>query len=174
VIAHGAQWGYEFDHEITYDKLCLANDAVYIACKDGKWTAVGSQFQHPYVFKTLFSGEELVFDDYCEARSVLQGTMYLDKEEYEQDEDLDHRRMRHIGRTGRFVPVLQGGGTLYRVKEGKYYAVTGTKGYRWMDAETAQHVPDLQIDMSYFVKLADAAVKTIEQFGSFKEFVNAT
>jgi hypothetical protein len=50
--------------------------------------------------------------------------------------------------------------------------VAGTKGYRWMDAETAQHIPDLQIDMSYFVKLADTAVKTIEQFGSFKEFVS--
>jgi len=100
--------------------------------------------------------------------------MYLDKEEYEQGEDLNHRRMRHIGRTGRFVPVVQGGGTLYRVKDDKYYAVSGTKGYRWMDAETAKSIPDLQIDMSYFVKLADAAVKTIEQFGSFKEFVDAS
>jgi len=174
VLAHGPQWGYQFEHEKTFDTLCLVNDAVYIARSGAEWTAVGSQFQHPYVFKTLFTGQELVFDDYCEARSVLQGTMYLDKEEYEQGEDLNHRRMRHIGRTGRFVPVVQGGGTLYRVKDDKYYAVSGTKGYRWMDAETAKNIPDLQIDMSYFVKLADAAVKTIEQFGSFKEFVDAS
>jgi energy-coupling factor transporter ATP-binding protein EcfA2 len=172
VMAHGPQFGYQFEHEKTFDRLCLVNDAVYIARSGAEWTAVGSQFQHPYVFKTLFTKQELEFDDYCEARSVLQGTMYLDKEEYDQGEDLDRRRMRHIGRTGRFVPVVQGGGTLYRVKDDKYYAVAGTKGYRWMDAETAQHIPDLQIDMSYFVKLADTAVKTIEQFGSFKEFVS--
>jgi energy-coupling factor transporter ATP-binding protein EcfA2 len=178
VISHGAQWGYEFEHELTFDKLCLANDAVYIARKDGKWTAVGSQFQHPYVFKKLFSKEKLTFDDYCENRSVIQGTMYLDRpdiscigEEYVESEEPDHRRMRHIGRTGRFVPVLQGGGTLYRVKDDKYYAVTGTKGYRWIEAEVAQTIPDLQIDMSYFAKLADEAVKTIETFGSFEEFV---
>jgi energy-coupling factor transporter ATP-binding protein EcfA2 len=178
VISHGAQWGYEFEHELTFDKLCLANDAVYIARRDGKWTAVGSQFQHPYVFKKLFSKEKLTFDDYCENRSVIQGAMYLDRpdiscigEEYVESEEPDHRRMRHIGRTGRFVPVLQGGGTLYRVKDDKYYAVTGTKGYRWIEAEVAQTIPDLQIDMSYFTKLANEAVKTIETFGSFEEFV---
>ena len=168
---HGARYGYEFEHETTYDKLCLVNDAVYIACKDGQWTAVGSQFQHPYVFKTLFSGEELGFNDYCENRSVLQGTMYLDREDHDEKAELDYRNMRHLGRTGRFVPVLQGGGTLYRVKEDKYYAVTGTKGHKWVEAEIAQSMPDLQIDMSYFEKLSDEAVQAIEEFGSFKNFV---
>jgi len=174
VKEHGARYGYDFEHEITYDVLCLVNEAVYIARKGDKWTAVGSQFQHPYVFKTLFSGEELTFDDYCESKSVLQGTMYLDREEHNEDEELDHRRMRHVGRTGRFVPVLEKGGALYRVKEDKYYAVAGTKGYRWIEAEIAQTIPDLKIDMSYFEKLSDEAVKTIEQFGSFEEFVNAS
>jgi energy-coupling factor transporter ATP-binding protein EcfA2 len=174
VIEHGKKYGYDFEHEITYDKLCLVNDAVYIALKDGTWTAVGSQFQHPYVFKTLFSGEELGFDDFCENKNVIQGTMYLDREEHEKDEELDHRRMRHLGRTGRFVPVLEGGGTLYRVKDEKYYAVTGTKGHQWVEAEIAKEMPDLKIDMSYFEKLGNDAVKTIEQFGSYKEFVNGT
>ena len=84
VTQHGKRYGYEFEHEITYDKLCLVNDAVYIACKDGKWTAVGSQFQHPFIFKSLFSGEKLTFDDYCESKNVLQGTMYLDREEHDK------------------------------------------------------------------------------------------
>ena len=172
VKEHGARYGYDFEHEITYDVLCLVNEAVYIARKGDKWTAVGSQFQHPYVFKTLFSGEELTFDDYCESKSVLQGTMYLDREEHEKDEELDHRRMRHVGRTGRFVPVHEKGGTLFRVKEDKYYAVAGTKGYKWIEAEIAQSTPDLKIDMSYFEKLQDDAVKTIEAFGSFNDFVN--
>jgi hypothetical protein len=172
VVSHGSKYGYEFEHEKTFDKLCLVNDAVYIARSGTDWIAVGSQFQHPYVFKTLFSGKKLTFDDYCENRSVIQGSMYLDKENQDAKvSELDYRYMRHVGRTGRFVPVLQEGGTLYRVKDDKYYAVSGTKGFKWMEAELAQTVPDLQIDMSYFGKLANEAVKTIEQFGSFEEFV---
>jgi energy-coupling factor transporter ATP-binding protein EcfA2 len=166
----GSFYKYEFDHEVTYDKLCLVNDAVYIARKDGKWTAVGSQFQHPYVFKTLFSGEELTFDDHCENKTVLQGTMYLDKEG--QDEEVrDYHRMRHVGRSGRFVPVREGGGTLYRVKNDKYYAVAGTKGHQWIDADIAKSIPDLQIDMSYFDKLKADAIRSIEKFGPFEEFI---
>ena len=172
VTQHGKRYGYDFEHEVTYDKLCLVNDAVYIARKGDSWTAVGSQFQHPYIFKSLFSGEKLTFDDYCESRSVIQGTMYLDREEHEKDEALDHHNMRHVGRTGRFVPVLEGGGTLLRVKEDRYYAVTGTKGHKWIEAEIAQSMPDLKIDMTYFEKLKTEAIKTIEQFGSFQEFVS--
>lgn len=173
VKEHGKRYQYEFEHETTYDKLCLVNDAVYIARKDDQWTAVGSQFQHPYVFKTLFSGEELNFNDYCENREVRQGLMYLDREEHDDKTALDHRSMRLVGRAGSFVPVLQGGGTLYRVKDDKYYAVTGTKGYRWVEAEIAQSMPDLQIDMSYFEKLSKDAIDTIEEFGSFRDFVRS-
>jgi energy-coupling factor transporter ATP-binding protein EcfA2 len=172
VKEHGARYGYEFEHEITYEKICLVNDAVYIAYKDGQWTAVGSQFQHPYIFKTLFSGEALTFDDFCESKNVVQGTMYLDREEHDKDEELSIENMRHVGRSGRFVPVQEGGGTLYRVKDEKYYAVTGTKGHRWIEAEIAQSMPDLKIDESYFEKLKDDAIKTIEKFGSFQEFVS--
>jgi len=172
VVKHGKKYGYDFEHEITYDKLCLVNDAVYIARKDDTWTAVGSQFQHPYIFKSLFSGEKLTFDDFCESKNVVQGTMYMDREEHEKGEDLDHRSMRHLGRTGRFVPVLEAGGTLYRVKDDKYYAVAGTKGYKWIDAEIAKTLPDLKIDMSYFEKLKIEAIKAIEAFGSFQELVS--
>ncbi len=172
VIKHGKRYGYDFEHEVTYDKLCLVNDAVYIARKGDKWTAVGSQFQHPYVFKTLFSKEKLTFDDFCESKSVIQGTMYLDRKDREKDESLLHSSMRHLGRTGRFVPVLEGGGTLYRVKDDRYYIVTGTKGHKWVEAEIAQSMPDLKIDMSYFEKLKDDAIKTIEQFGSFEELIS--
>ena len=168
VMGFGEIYGYEFEHEATYDRFCLVNDAVYIAKKGDEWIAVGSQFQHPYVFKTLFSGEELTFDDYCESRSVVKGIMYLDTT---GDEEPDVTKMRHLGRTGLFIPVLSGGGKIYRVNEGKYYAVAGTKGHLWIDAEVAKQRDDLQIDMSYFEKLRDSAIATIEQFGSFSEFV---
>lgn len=171
VTQFGTVYGYEFDHEVTYDKFCLVNDAVYIARVGDKWTAVGSQFQHPYVFKSLFSGDELTFDDHCESKNVVQGTMYLDKDGDPKDEDRDYCRMRHLGRTGRFVPVLEGGGTLYRVKDDKYYAVSGTKGYKWIEAEVAEAMDLVEVDMTYFDKLKDEAIKSIEKFGSFEEFI---
>jgi hypothetical protein len=166
----GASYGYEFELETVYDKLCLVNDAVYIARKGDQWTAVGAQFQHPYVFKTLFSGEEVGFDDLCEARTVVKGAMYLDKE---PDIAPELERMRHLGRTGRFIPVLEGGGVLYRVNEDKFYLVASTKGHLWMEAHVAKALGDqLKIDMSYFDKLKTDAIVTIEQFGSFEELIN--
>jgi hypothetical protein len=99
--------------------------------------------------------------------------MYMDREDREKGEELDHRDMRHLGRTGRFVPVLQGGGTLYRVKDDRFYLVTGTKGHKWVEAEIAQSMDNLQIDMSYFEKLQKEAIKTIEEFGSYEELIDA-
>ena len=31
VMDYGQQYGYNFEHEATYDRMCLVNDAVYIA-----------------------------------------------------------------------------------------------------------------------------------------------
>lgn len=100
VMDYGKRYGYTFEHEATYDRMCLVNDAVYIArfkdvewCenaygyipskqkkKAGKWTATGTQFAVPYVFKTLFSKEEIEFDDLCETKSVT-ASLYLDMNE---------------------------------------------------------------------------------------------
>ena len=80
------------------------------------WDAVGAQFQHPYVFKTLFSKEEIVLKDSFETKEVKQGAMYLDFDAIEKPMFEDNG-MHFVGRTGLFVPVLQGGGILYRVKE---------------------------------------------------------
>ena len=88
----GQKYGYEMEHECTYDRMCLVNDAVYIAkydeCgirnKGGKhpneWTATGTQFQIPYVFKTLFSHEPIEFEDLCETKTV-KTALYLDMNE---------------------------------------------------------------------------------------------
>lgn len=86
VMNYGKMYGYDFEHEATYDRMCLVNDAVYIArYKDGKeagkWTATGTQFQVPYVFKKLFSKEPIEFEDMCETKSVAKGTLYLDMNE---------------------------------------------------------------------------------------------
>jgi DNA polymerase elongation subunit (family B)/energy-coupling factor transporter ATP-binding protein EcfA2 len=163
----GSDYGYDFEHEGTYEKFCLVNDAVYIAKSGNKWEAVGAQFQHPYVYKTLFSGEEITFDDICEAKTVTQGVMYLD---FEGSEIIE--QMRHVGRTGRFVPVVEGGGRLYRIKDNKHYAVTGTKDYSWVEASVAKDNQNYQLDDSYFITLVDKAKESINKFGNFEDFIS--
>lgn len=177
VTDFGAKYGYTFEHEATYDRMTLVNDAVYIAhygwaAKEsliGKWYAVGAQFQHPYVFKQLFSREPVEFKDLCEAHQVINSAMYLDYSPSGKEGPWSF-----IGRTGLFVPVKEGygGGNLWRVKDDKNYAVSGTKGFLWVEAETAKNLSSEAIDMTYFEKLADTAVKTIEKFGSFEEFTD--
>lgn len=83
VINFGAKYGYTFEHEATYSKFALVNDAVYIAKKDecitNCWEAKGAQFQHPYVFKKLFGYEDdITYRDLCETKHVTQGTLHLD------------------------------------------------------------------------------------------------
>lgn len=163
----GSDYGYDFEHEGTYEKFCLVNDAVYIAKSGNKWEAVGAQFQHPYVYKTLFSGEEITFDDICEAKTVTQGVMYLD---FEGSEIIE--QMRHVGRTGRFVPVVEGGGRLYRIKDNKHYAVTGTKDYSWVEASVAKDNQNYRLDDSYFITLVDKAKESINKFGNFEDFIS--
>lgn len=95
VMNYGKQYGYTFEHEATYAKMCLVNDAVYIAkYDDGEhdfelptgeivktaWTATGTQFQVPYVFKTLFSKSAIGFRDMCETKTVTSA-LYLDMNE---------------------------------------------------------------------------------------------
>lgn len=83
VCKFGAKYGYTFEQEETYAKMCLVNDAVYIAqTEKGEWTATGAQFAHPYVFKILFSKEPIIFSDLAETRAVTDpSALYLDLNE---------------------------------------------------------------------------------------------
>jgi hypothetical protein len=133
--------------------------------------AVGAQFQHPYVFKELFSHEDLTFDDLCEVKNVTQGAMYLDMV---GNGEIDE--MLFVGRTGSFMPVRYDGGSIWRVKEGKKYHVTGTKDYMWIERERAAYrdtLHELFTDMDYFETLKNDAIKAIEKFIPFEEFISA-
>jgi len=100
---YGKLYGYTFEHEATYEKMALVNNAVYIAryldpakCQDyygyipkdnskkyekhGGWTATGKEFDVPYVFKTLFSHEDIDFYDLGVTVNV-NTSLYLDMNE---------------------------------------------------------------------------------------------
>lgn len=179
VLDFGKKYGYNFEVEHVFEKICLVNDAVYIAklAEDdpedpGKWTATGAQFQQPYIFKTLFSKEPIEFEDMCEVKSVTKGDIYLDfNEELPEDE---HNYI-FVGRIGQFCPMVEGinAGILYRCQDDKYYAVTGTKGYRWMESEVVKknNLVD-KINIEYYQKLVDDAIDSINEYGDIEEFVD--
>ena len=212
VMDFGEKYGYTFEHEATYDRMCLVNDAVYICKykggkKDGKWDATGTQFQIPYVFKTLFSKEPIEFEDMCETKSVTS-SLYLDmnenlpdvsdlekelaklntklrkgeilEKEYEvqaavlEEQIAKGHDYQFVGRVGNFCPILpgHGGGLLVREKDGKYYAATGSKGFRWLESETVRGANEEFIDRSYYNNLVDDAIATINNYGDFEWFVS--
>lgn len=210
------KYGYTFEHEATYEKMCQTNDADYVAkTTEGRWTATGKQFQIPYVFKSLFSHEQITFDDKCGSFQV-KSALYLDMNEgiaLEENiekaiqKELDYRNKRDVvddfigyknpafkevsddelrsmidkshnyifvGRVGQFCPIKPGcgGGLLMREQNGKYYAATGTKGYRWLESEMVRELgKEDDIDLKYYRKLVDEAVKSISQYGDFEAFV---
>lgn len=172
VMDYGKEYGYTFEHEATYDRMCLVNDAVYIArYEDGKWTATGTQFQVPYVFKKLFSREPIEFDDLCETKSVSTA-LYLDMNEGLPE---DAHNYKFVGRVGRFSPIKAGcgGGVLLRKTDKGYSAATGSKGYRWMESEEVKKLgKEKDVDRSYYDRLVDEAVETISQYGDFEQFIS--
>ena len=219
-------YGYEFDHEATYDKLCLVNNAVYIAkyasvekcealygyCpgdnKDhpGDWTATGTQFAVPYVFKTLFSHEDIVFDDFCETKSSMSA-IYVDLNETLPDVTAYEKELAKltkltasgklvpigteeriteltkliaeghdyvfVGKVGQFCPIRPGfnGGVLYRETDGKYCALGGSKGFRWLESENIRDLnkPEM-IDRSYYDALVTDAAGSIFNYGNVDWF----
>ena len=221
VMNFGKQYGYTFEHEATYDRMCLVNNAVYIAkykdpaeCEKlygyipgdnkkhgGEWTATGTQFAVPYVFKKLFSKEKIEFSDMCETFSVAKGDLYLDMNENlsdvsmlekelatlakkndnpERQEELKElidkgHDLRFVGRVGQFSPILPGNnaGVLYRVNEGKNYAASGTTGFRWLESEMVRDLNmEDKVDRSFYDKLANDAIEAIAAVGNYEWFVS--
>ena len=201
VMDFGKRYGYTFEHEATYDRMCLVNNAVYIAkgkdvewCEAtygyipskqkkyaGKWTATGKQFQVPYVFKKLFSKEEIAFEDLCETKEV-KTAVYLDRNEGLPEGEHDYH---FVGKVGSFCPVKPGCGGAELVRENKdkdgnvkYDSVTGTlkpdkTPYRWLEAEMVKSLnKESDIDTSYYSKLVDDAVTAISEYGDFEWFVS--
>lgn len=168
IYEFGRRYGYEFEVEDKYERICLVNDAVYIARDyEGQWHATGAQFAEPYVFKTLFSKEPLTFEDLILKKTVTT-SIWMDT----GTEEAPDRR--YIGRSGAFVPVTEGGGTLWREKDGKYSALGGTKGYRFVEAETMKEVGlNGPIDYTYYRAMSDKARSAIEKCSDGTAFLEA-
>ena len=182
----GKLYGYTFEHEATYKRMCLVNDAVYVAkyateeeCiqmygyspednskHGGEWTATGKQFKVPYVFKTLFdTSSPIDIYDMGEVKSS-QTALYLDNNE---DLSLDEHNYCFVGKVGQFTPVKEGkgGGDLVVIakdKEGndKYDFAQEAKGYKWKQTLEIHDLDD--IDRNFYIEKVDAAKDVINEF----------
>lgn len=146
VMEFGRRYGYTFEHEATYDRMCLVNDSVYIARYDTAercmqrygyipddvrkhsfgWTATGKQFAVPYVFKTLFSHEPIELSDLCETFSV-SGSLYLDMNEALPDVSAEERELAKLRKKGDLSPELEHD-LLERIAAGHSYRFVGRVG----------------------------------------------
>ena len=190
------EYGYTFEHECTYDRMCLVNKSAYI-CKyattekcdelygyvpadnvkhPGQWSATAKQFAVPYVFKKLFTKEPIEFKDLCETKEV-KTALYLDMNEGLPDGEHSYR---FIGKVGQFCPIKPGCGGGELVREGKddegnvkYSSATGAKGYRWLESEMVRELDKIDdIDKSYYDKLVDDAADVISKYGDLEWFVS--
>lgn len=192
VMDYGKQYGYTFENEATYSKMCLINDSTFIAkvvVEDGKkiepyWKAVGKEFQVPYIFKTLFTHEPIEFEDLCETKSVTTAQLYLNMVNHMDEPENLH----FVGKVGLFTPIKPGcgGGILLRKddKTGKLQAVEGTKlpgkipkgendRYFWLEAEAVLALDKQDdIDYDYWDHAVQSAKDKISKFGNFDEFVS--
>lgn len=191
VMDYGRLYGYNFEHEATYERMCLITKADYVARYMGKeeaekmygyipsdlydhggeWTETGDWFMDSYLFKTLFTHEDILLEDMYEVNSVTTA-LYLDMNENLSKDDHNYI---FVGKCGAFCPVLPGtgGGLLVRQNGEKFDSANGAKGYRWKEYEV---VRDLglgdQVDRSYYDKRTAAAKAEIEKFGPFDLFVS--
>ena len=84
-------------------------------------------------------------------------------------------KYRFVGRVGRFTPMKKGtgGGILYRGANDKYYAATGTTGYRWMESEVVKQLnKEDDIDRTYYDEMLNKAVDAISAYGDFEWFAS--
>lgn len=233
------KYGYTMEHEATYERMCLIDKAQYIAsymlpeeCEKiygyapdenveyikehgHTWTATGDEFRRPFIFKTMFSGEPLTFDDKCITNTVKDAAIYLDmnenlKPQPEAEKELkvraynaEHSEKKKkndpqfltmsddeledlvrsaddyhfVGRVGRFCPIKPGcgGGELLVYRGDKYDSVSGSKGYRWLEAEVVKSMgKESDIDSGYFEEQIGKAIDNINKFGNYDRFIDTS
>lgn len=150
VTEFGKEYGYSFDHEATYSKLALVNKSTYVSkdAETGEWEATGAQFKESYVFKVLFTEEEILPKDFFITKEVKNASIHVGGE--------------FVGRIAELYSSKTGE-DVRRITEDKEGYVSGTKGHKWKLSKDFTDRED--IDMEYYNGLVEKAVSAIEKVG---------
>ena len=150
------KYGYTFEVEAIYDKLGLINKSTYASkTKDGKWEATGTQLLEPYVFKTLFSKDEISKEDLFITKEVKNADIYLGD--------------KFIGRLAS-IYASKTGEEIWRVTEDRKGHISGTKGFKWKLSSEFTDYKD--VDMTYYQGLIDKALEAIGKVGVVTDLVD--
>src|SRR5690625_2751936 len=78
ILDFAKQYGYNFELEDVYKRFAIVNKSTYVCeNEDGVWDATGAQYKEPFVFKMLFSKEELTREDFFQTKQVRNASLYL-------------------------------------------------------------------------------------------------
>lgn len=173
IISYGKEWGYDFEVESKYDRICLIDKAQYIAKdEEGDWEPKGDAFLNPYVFKKLFSGEGVTIEDIGVTIAADKGALYLD---FNEDLPEDEHDYRFVGKVSSFIPVTpgNGGAELKVLRDGKYSYPSGCTGWRWFETEYYRVCCLTSVlNTEYYDKLIEDTKEAMREFGDPDRFIN--
>src|SRR5699024_7038874 len=154
VTEFGSRYGYQFDHEATYEVLALVNRSTYISKDGNNWEAVGAQFKEPFIYKTLFTKEKIEPKDFFITKEVKNASIHIGGE--------------FIGRLAE-INSSKTGHEVRRINEDKEGYVSGTKGYLWKLSSDFEDRKD--IDMAYYNNLVEKAIDAIRKVGDVSKVI---
>lgn len=149
------KYNYKFEHEHTYKRMALINNAVYIAqLEDDSWSPVGAEYANTYLLKRVWTKEELVDRDFFITKQS-KGHIYLDDE--------------FVGKVGSIYASKSGAECMWTEDDENFKSVTGTKGYLFKQTDQFD-IED--VDFAYYDKVAIDGLKKIMKVGDITKIVD--
>ena len=153
----GAQekYRYRFEHEHTYKRMALINNAVYIAqLENDDWSPTGAEYANTYLLKRVWTKEELVDKDFFITKQS-KGRIYLGDE--------------FVGKVGSIYASKTGAECMWTEDNENFKSITGTKGYLFKQTDKFD-IED--VDFSFYDKIAVDSLKKIMKVGDIKDIVD--
>lgn len=149
------KYNYKFEHEHTYKRMALINNAVYIAqLEDDSWSPVGAEYANTYLLKRVWTKEELVDRDFFITKQS-KGHIYLGDE--------------FVGKVGSIYASKSGAECMWTDDDENFKSVTGTKGYLFKQTDRF-NIED--VDFAYYDKVAIDGLKKIMKVGDITKIVD--
>lgn len=150
------KYNYKFEHEDTYSRMALINNAVYIAqsARDGHWSRIGTEFRHEYSFKKIWSKEDIIPEDFYIVKQSI-GHIYLGD--------------RFIGKVGSIYASLTGDEAKYTKDGESFNYLSETKGFLFRPTDEFKLT---DVDMSFYDARALAGLKKIAKVGDVNQMVD--
>lgn len=171
ILNFAKQFGYNFEIEAHFKKLCLLDDTNYLALQDQadeepiepKWVITGSVFDIPVFKKMYLDPQPITVKDYAMVIASSKGALYF---------RYDDGRLKFIGRVGEFIPVKTGGHDLLHIDKvaGREGFASGTKGYKMLESIEVSSLDD--VDTTLALKKTNDVLQKIDIYCDHELFLD--